>query len=140
MRRLLAILAAVALVTMLIFVGMTVDLALHGAYVTDSVERFPGAETVATVGSAITQIGLLILLWATILGLVLAIRRRHWGWLVAIVVLFPVAVVSMLSAGFLPDVRVALLTILSPLALLIYGVRSRPARAAGGMGAGAGLR
>ena len=41
MRRVLTVLAAFALVTMLIFVAMTVDLSLRGAYVTNSVERFP---------------------------------------------------------------------------------------------------
>jgi hypothetical protein len=79
-------------------------------------------------------------LWATILGPVLAVRRRQWGRLLAILVLFPVAVVSMLSAGFLPDVRVAPLTIPAPLAPLVYGLRSRSARATGAIRAGAGLR
>jgi hypothetical protein len=129
MRRVLIVLAAFALVTMLIFVAMTVDLSLHGAYVTNSVERFPGAVAVVTIGSAITQIGLLVLLGATILGLALTGQRHQWGWLLLILVLFPVAVASMLSTAFVPNVALALLTLLSPLVLLLYSLRAHSARA-----------
>lgn len=123
MRRALIVLATFALATMIIFVAMTIDLSLHGAYVTNSVERFPGAVAVVVIGSAITQIGLLVLLGATILGLALTGQRHQWGWLLLIVVLFPVAVASMLSAGFVANSALALLTLLSPFVLLLYSLR-----------------
>jgi len=129
MRRVLTVLAAFALATMLNFVAMTIDLSLHGAYVTDSIERFPGAVAVVVIGSAITQIGLLVLLGATILGLTLSGQRHQWGWLLLILLLFPVAVASMLATGFVPHVAPALLTLLSPLVLLLYSLRAHAARA-----------
>lgn len=129
MRRLRLVLSALALVMMLIFVGMVTDLSLHGAYVTKDVERFSGANTVATVGSAISQLGLFVLLGATYLGLLQARRQRQWDWFAALLVLYPIAVISLFSAGFTPNILVGLLTLLSPLALLIYSLRAEPAPA-----------
>jgi hypothetical protein len=62
---------------MLVFVAMTLDLSRNGAFVNGSVERFPGAETVAPAGSLATLLGLLVLLIATILGAILAIQSRQ---------------------------------------------------------------
>ncbi|HEX3271553.1 MAG TPA: hypothetical protein VHR15_12965 [Ktedonobacterales bacterium] len=131
MRRLLGILAALALVAMLVFVTMSLDLSLRGAYVTNAVERFPGAGTVAQAGSLVALLGLLALLIATILGAILAIQQRQWGWLLLIVVLFSVAAVSMLAAGFQADAKIAVLTLVSPLALIYYDMRGQPANSSG---------
>lgn len=126
MRRLLVRLAVVSLVPMLVFVGMVVDLSLNGPYVIKKVERFPGANTVAIIASGIAQLGLLVLLGATLLGLVVARQHRQWGWFLLILMLFPLAVVSLFSAGFHPDVGVALMTLLSPLTLLVYSLQVVP--------------
>jgi hypothetical protein len=126
MRGLLTGLAALALVMLLVFVGMVTDLSLHGAYVTGDVERFPGAELVATLGSGIAILGLLILLGTTFLDLMLTRQQRQWGWFLVLLTLLPVAMVSVFSAGFHPDVGVAVLALLSPIALLIYSLRAAP--------------
>ena len=126
MKRLLVSLAVVALVAMLVFVGMVIDLSLHGAYVTSTGERFPGANAVASIGSGIAELGLVVLLGATILDLSLAGRHRQWGWFLLILFLFPLAVVSLYSAGFDPKISVALMTLLSPLTLLVYGLQAAP--------------
>jgi Ca2+/Na+ antiporter len=128
MTRALLLLATVSLVGMLVYVGMVIDLSLHGAYFTGYVERFPGAAIVAIVGSAISQLGLLVLVAATILGSVHAGQHRQWLWFVLILVLCPVAVAALFVAGFAPDIRVGMLTLLSPLALLIYSLRTQSAR------------
>jgi small-conductance mechanosensitive channel len=131
MGRVVAVLAAMALVGMLVFVGMTIDLALHGAYVSGGVERFPGAEMVAGVSGAIAPLGLLALPLGTVLGLVLTLRGREWVWLVVIFTLFPVAGMSMLAAGFVANIPAALLTLPAPVALVIYCALARRARLGG---------
>src|SRR5262249_12327086 len=98
MRGLLVSLAIVALVAMLVFVGMVIDLSLQGPFVTNHVERFPGADSVASIGSGIAELGLFVLSGATILELSLAGRRRQWGWCLLLLLLFPLAVVSLYSA------------------------------------------
>lgn len=118
MGRVVAVLAAMALVGMLVFVGMTIDLALHGAYVSGGVERFPGAEMVAGVSGAITPLGLLALPLGTVLGLVL----------------------TLLSAGFVANIPAALLTLPAPVALVIYCALARRARLGGSGIAGRGGR
>src|SRR5262249_21767009 len=97
-----------------------------GAYVTNNVERFPGAELVATLGSGIAILGLLILLGTTILDLMLTRQQRQWGWFLVLLTLLLVAVVSVYSAGYQPDVGVAVLALLTPIALLIYSLRAAP--------------
>jgi hypothetical protein len=71
------------------------------------------------------------LLIATALGAILSVQHRQWGWLLSLVALFLVAAVSMLAAGFRADSKIALLTLLSPPALVYYDMRGEPANASG---------
>jgi hypothetical protein len=122
MRRAIIIVASLALVGMGAGVWLAVDISQHGALNSNGVERYPGADTVATVLSAIATMGLLLMLVAAILGLVHSARHGQWGWFLIMLVLIPVGLYGFLDAGFTAQVAPGLLSLLAPLALLSYSL------------------
>jgi hypothetical protein len=130
-RRAITIIASLALVGMGAGVWLAVDISQHGALNTNGVERYPGANTVATVVSDISTIGLLLMLVAAILSLVRSARHGQWGWFVVILLLIPVGLYGFLDAGFTAQVVPGALSLLAPLAPLIYSL-IQPGQKTGG--------
>jgi hypothetical protein len=116
------IIASLALLAIGVGAWLAVDISQNGALNTDGVERYPGANTVATVLSAIVIIGILLMLVAVQLSLVHSVRHGQWGWFVVMLVLVPVSLYGVLDAGFTAHVTSAVLSLLAPLALLSYSI------------------
>jgi hypothetical protein len=122
MRRMMIIVASLALVGIGAGAWLAVDISQHGALNTGGVERYPGANTVATVLSAAVIIGLLLMLVGVLLGLLHSVRHGQWGWFVLIVVLIPISLYGVLDASFTAHMTSAALSLLAPLALLSYSI------------------
>ncbi len=122
MRRVITIVASLALVGMGAGVWLAVDISQHGALNTNGVERYPGANTVATVLSDIATVGLLLMLVAAVLSLIRSARHAQWGWFVVILLLIPVGLYGFFAAGFTADVVPGVLSLLAPLAPLTYSL------------------
>jgi hypothetical protein len=122
MRRAITIVASLALVGMGAGVWLAVDISQHGALNSNGVERYPGANTVATVLSAIATMGLLLMLVAAVLSLVRSARHGQWGWFLVILLLIPVGLYGFLDAGFTAHVVSGALSLLAPLASLSYSL------------------
>jgi hypothetical protein len=101
---------------------LAIDISQNGALNTGGIERYPGANTVATILSAIVMIGILLMLVAVLLSLVHSIRHGQWGWFVVLLVLAPVSLYGVLDASFTAHVTSAVLSLLAPLVLLSYGI------------------
>ncbi|MBA3823623.1 MAG: hypothetical protein H0X24_06920, partial [Ktedonobacterales bacterium] len=95
------------------------DIHTYGALNSAGIERYPGADQVATLRSGLVIIGLVALLIGVILSVVFCVRHRLWGWVPLVVAGLLVSTYATLQSGFTADPFVALLTLLAPVALLV---------------------
>lgn len=96
MGRALLIVSIASILGLLVAIGIAIEVSAHGAFISpDGHERFPGAiaaEWANNLASITSTYGMLA---SSALGLMLAARRHHWGWVVAILLVLPLGVVGL---------------------------------------------
>jgi hypothetical protein len=125
MQRILTILALLSVLLMACGVALDANIAQYGALNTRPGGISPQEEAIASGISTAAFLGILLLLVAAILGIILAGRRHHWGWLIVFIALAPAGVIAFLQAGFEADVPSGLASLIAPLMYLPYGLEPR---------------
>jgi len=123
MKRALVIISGVAVLVALIAVAVGVDISVQGALNTAGVERFPGADGVAAVATGLGMLGIALMVASLTLAAAAAVRRRQWGWLIALLALFPLGLYGWLALGFEGGLGAGAVPPLVPLGTLLYATR-----------------
>ena len=128
MKKLIAVLSILALIVTGFAVVVGIDIALQGALVTDSIERFPGARALISILNVVLFLGVGLTLTAAILSLVLSARSGQWIWFIIILLLIPFGAyfwLSLIFGNLVPGVLVLVLPLLTLVSSLIFNVDRR---------------
>jgi hypothetical protein len=128
MKKLITVLSILALIVTGFAVVVGIDIALQGALVTDSIERFPGARALISILNVVLFLGVGLTLTAAILSLFLSARSGQWIWFVIILLLIPFGIyfwLSLIFGNLVPGVLVLVLPLLTLLYSLIFNVDRR---------------